>query len=213
MLTIRSLPGAPLETNCYFVADCATGEAIIIDAPKQVTDELQQWASEMKVTVKAIICTHGHWDHTMGLTEILATFPVPVMIHACDAEMLEKPSFEPFSFPFILTSVTPDKLLQEGDIITIGMHRLSVWNCPGHTPGCICLYDAEEGIIFSGDVLFAGTCGRIDFPGGSAEEMAASLRRLRELPAAVTVYPGHGIATTIGREQPWLAEIDEEMEW
>lgn len=213
MLTIRSLPGAPLETNCYFVADCAAGEAIIIDAPKQVAEELRQLASEMRVTVKAIICTHGHWDHTMGLPELLAQFPVPVMVHSNDAEMLEKPSFAPFSFPFTLTPLTPDKLLIEGDVIEVGMHQLQVLSCPGHTPGCICLYDIAEGAIFSGDVLFAGTCGRIDFPGGDGTQMAASLRRLGELPADVTVYPGHGEATTIGRELPWLAKIGEDLPW
>lgn len=213
MLTIRTLPGAPLETNCFFVADCAAGEAIIIDAPKQVADELQQFAEELQVTVKAIICTHGHWDHTMGLPELLAKFPVPVMVHKKDAEMLEKPSFAPFSFPFTLTPLTPDKLLQEGDVIEVGTHQLAVWNCPGHTPGCIALYDIDEGVLFSGDILFAGTCGRIDFPGGDARDMAASLLRLADLPAEVKVYPGHGEATTIGRELPWLVEVGEENPW
>ncbi len=209
MLTIRVVPGAPLETNCYLVADSESGEAIIIDAPKQVAEELQQFAEELHVNVREIICTHGHWDHTMGLPELLATFSATVACHANEVDALEHPTFAPFSFPFALTPITPDRLLAAGDVVKIGRHRFTVLHTPGHTPGCICLYAAEDDTLFSGDTLFVGTFGRLDFPGGDAEQMLSSLQRLRALPSVTRVYPGHGANTTIGQEAGWLARVEE----
>lgn len=208
MLTIRSLPGAPLEVNCYLVADTAAREAIIIDAPQQVAETLGAWTEELGVQVTAIVCTHGHWDHSMGLPELLTAFAAPVACHTDDADLLEHPTFAPFSLPFQLTPVTPDRLLEEDDLIEVGTHSFTVLNTPGHTPGCICLYSEADNILFSGDTLFAGTYGRTDFPGGSVEQMVQSLTRLRALPGDTTVYPGHGPATTIARET-WLQQVEE----
>lgn len=209
MLTIRAVPGAPLEVNCYLVADLDAGDAILIDAPKQVAETMVAYARELGVTIRRIICTHGHWDHSMGLPELMAATGVPVSVHAGDADLLEHPTFAPFSLPFALTPVTPDTLLAEGDEIMVGTHRFVVWSTPGHTPGCICLYDAADGILFSGDTLFANAHGRTDFPGGDVEQMIHSLQRLRALPAETRVYPGHGPDTTIGREASWLAHVEE----
>ncbi|MHB9023665.1 MAG: MBL fold metallo-hydrolase [Armatimonadota bacterium] len=212
MLTIQTVPGAPLETNCYLVADTGAGEAILIDAPWQIAEEIRRRAEELKVTVSWIVCTHGHWDHTMGLSELLEATGAHSACHALDAGMLEQPSFAPFSFPFTLTPVTSDRLLAEGDEVTVGSHRLVVLHTPGHTPGGICLYAAADGVLFSGDTLFHGSCGRMDFPGGDPEQMVHSLQRLRDLPPATRVYPGHGPDTTIGQEG-WLARAEEIETW
>ena len=211
MLTIHCVPGAPLETNCYLVADIEAGVAIIVDAPWQVVEIMHSLAAQWNVRVLAIVCTHGHWDHTMGLAELRARFNTTVAAHRGDAGMLEHPSFEPFSFPFTLTPVTPDRLLDDGDGIEVGGHTLSVLNTPGHTPGCICLYDAEAKVLMSGDTLFAGSYGRLDLPGGDCEKMVQSLSRLRELPPDTTVYPGHGASTTISREFHWLEHVEEDL--
>ena len=204
MLTIRTLPGQPLETNCYLVADREAGAAILIDAPWQIEAEVARLARELGVAIHTIVCTHGHWDHTMGLPELIASTGAHVACHAEDAALLERPTFAPFSFPFTLSPVAPDRLLREGDIMEVGAHRLTVLHTPGHTPGCICLHDAAEQLLFSGDTLFAGACGRLDLPGGDPARMVVSLTRLRALPAETAVYPGHGPLTTIGRET-WLA--------
>jgi len=208
MLTIRVIPGQPLETNCYLVADQEAGEALLIDAPWKVDAYVMDAVRELGVIVALIVCTHGHWDHTMGLAELLAATGALSACHALDADMLEHPSFAPFSLPFTLIPLTPDRLLNADDVITIGAHRFNVLSTPGHTPGSICLHDAEAHIVFSGDTLFAGTMGRVNFPGGDPEAMAHSLMRLRALPPATIVYPGHGPHTTIGKER-WLATLEE----
>jgi len=208
MLTIRALPGQPLETNCCLVADREAGEGILIDAPWKVEDTIAAWARELGVAIRLIVCTHGHWDHTMGLADLIAATGAPVACHPDDAGLLEHPTFAPFSFPFTLTPVTPDRLLSEGDIVTVGDHRFAVLSTPGHTPGCICLHSAEDRILFSGDTLFAGACGRVDLPGGDRDTMIQSLLRLRALPPDTTVYPGHGPQTRLANEQ-WLERVAE----
>jgi glyoxylase-like metal-dependent hydrolase (beta-lactamase superfamily II) len=208
MLELHAIPGAPLEVNCYLVADRAAGEAVLVDAPLQVAEAMTRQAEAWGVRVTALLCTHGHWDHTMGLPELLAAFPAPVAVHAGDADLLEHPTFAPFSFPFTLTPVTPDRLLNEGDTVPVGDHTLTVLSTPGHTPGSVCFYDETDGVCITGDTLFAGTCGRTDFPGGDPEAMVHSLLRLRTLPPATRIYPGHGPATTIEKER-WLARVEE----
>lgn len=208
MLTIRTLPGAPLETNCYLVADLAVGKAILVDAPWQLVGDIQQLMTELQVKVTEIVLTHGHWDHTMGLAELRDATGATTAVAAEDEEMIVYPTYAPFSFPFELVPVTPDRLLHEGDTIWVGEVAFTVLSTPGHTPGCICLYCSEEGLLFTGDTLFQGTCGRLDFPGGSPAQMMESLARLRELPPATRVFPGHGEETTIGAEQYWLRNVD-----
>lgn len=211
MLTIRALPGAPLEVNCYLVADPEAGEALLIDAPRQVAAQMATWARELGVTIRLLVCTHGHWDHTMGAPELIEAFGMPVACHPADVPMLEHPSTAPFALPFDLTPITPDRLVQEGEILTVGGARFTVLHTPGHTPGGVCLYEPTEGVLFSGDTIFAGARGRTDLPGGDAATLVESLRRLRALPPATRVYPGHGPATTLGREH-WLAQVEEMME-
>jgi glyoxylase-like metal-dependent hydrolase (beta-lactamase superfamily II) len=211
MLTIRAIPGPPLETNCYLVADVDAGEAILVDAPWQLEEILRAQVEELGVTVREIVCTHGHWDHSMGAAGLSEAFHAPVAVHPLDADLLEHPTTAPFQLPFPLAPVTPARLLEEGDEVTVGAHRFTVLHLPGHTPGCIGFYDAVDGLLFSGDVLFAGTYGRTDFPGGDVAAMVASLQRLRALPPDTRVFPGHGPETTIGREG-WLQHLEEVVE-
>ncbi len=208
MLELHAIPGAPLEVNCYLVADRAAGEAVLVDAPLQVAEAMTRQAAAWGVRVTALLCTHGHWDHTMGLPELLIAFPAPVAVHAGDADLLEHPTFAPFTFPLTLTPITPDRLLAEGDTVAVGEHILTVLSTPGHTPGSVCFYDAVDALCLTGDTLFQGTHGRTDFPGGDPEAMGRSLLRLRALPPDTRICPGHGPATTIAREG-WLAHVEE----
>ena len=129
-------------------------------------------------------------------------------IHAHDAAMLSDPMLSGAAlFGYSQTETTPDRLLTDGETISLPDPALpfTVLHTPGHTPGSICLYG--QGVLFSGDTLFAGSIGRMDLPGGDEDQMQASLHRLMELPDGTAVYPGHGPATTIGEEKrnnPWL---------
>lgn len=210
MLAIHAIPGAPFEANCYLVGDTDAGEAILVDAPSQITDELRALAEALGVTVRAIVCTHGHFDHTMGLAELSEAFGAPVAVGAEDAEMLEHPSFGPFRLPFLPRPVTPDRRLTEGDTVSVGAHTFTVLHTPGHTPGGLCLHSAADGLLFTGDTLFASSVGRTDLPGGDTEALVGSVRRLLcDLPPETRVFPGHGRDTTIGREQGVLRMLEE----
>jgi glyoxylase-like metal-dependent hydrolase (beta-lactamase superfamily II) len=128
----------------------------------------------------------------------------PLAIHPDDAYRLAGDN----SYGFELEAVTPTRDLVEGEQIRIGDLVFDVLHTPGHTEGSVCLYEERLGLLLSGDVLFAGSYGRTDLPGGNDEQMVASLARLaRKIPAAVRVLPGHGAETTIERELPWLQRI------
>ncbi len=210
MLSIYCVPGAPLEVNCYLIADRDKGKAIIVDAPQQVAKLMSEKAVEWNVEVTEIVLTHGHWDHTMGISELKTAFSVPVSANRGDLEMLEHPSTAPFNMPFVLTPCTPEIFYEEGDSVIVGNHILKVFNTTGHTPGCICLYNDEHNVLITGDTLFAGTYGRTDFPGGDDRQMLNSLRRLASLPAETKIYPGHGPDTILNREN-WLDRLTDRM--
>ena len=125
-----------------------------------------------------------------------------IAVHPLDRERLTDP--QPLWAPFEIPPSVPAVELAEGGEIRFGEIRLRVLHTPGHTEGSVCLLAADDGLLFSGDTLFAGGWGRIDLPGGSAEAMAVSIARLTELEDPVIVLPGHGTTTTIGRERAWM---------
>jgi hydroxyacylglutathione hydrolase len=138
--------------------------------------------------------------------------PVPsaalIAVHPLDAERLRRP--QPLFAPFEIPPSVPAVDLVEGGVLRFGSVRLSVLHTPGHTEGSVSLLSDDDGLLLSGDTLFAGGWGRVDLPGGSPPQMVESIRRLRRLPSALRVLPGHGPATTIGREQAWMQLVDEQ---
>jgi glyoxylase-like metal-dependent hydrolase (beta-lactamase superfamily II) len=192
----------PLATNVHVLADPATREAIAIDTAIPSLDYVKGELEARGWTLRLIVSTHGHWDHIGDNAALAAHTGADIAVHPLDRDRLENPNrgMAPFDIPPSVAAVE----LAEGGLIRFGELRLEVLHTPGHTEGSVCLLARDEGLLFSGDTLFAAGWGRVDLPGGSPEAMAASLARLARLEDQVRVFPGHGAATTLGRERAWL---------
>jgi glyoxylase-like metal-dependent hydrolase (beta-lactamase superfamily II) len=198
----------PIATNVLVLADERTREAIAIDTATPCLAWIAAELAERAWTLKLIVSTHGHWDHIGDNAAVAAHAGADIAVHPLDRERLIHP--EPLFAPFDIPPSVPAIELAEGGVIRFGELRLEVLHTPGHTEGSVCLLARDEGRLFSGDTLFAGGWGRVDLPGGSAEAMAASIARLSGLEDRLAVLPGHGPATTIGRERPWMELVRDE---
>ena len=192
----------PVATNVYVLADPRSREAIAIDTAIPCLDWIGGELAARDWTLKLIVTTHGHWDHFGENAAIQEHTGAEVAVHALDRDSLEHP--QPLWAPFEIPPSVPAVELMEGGEVRFGEIRLRVLHTPGHTEGSVCLYAADEGLLFSGDTLFAGGWGRVDLPGGDPAAMVESLGRLLDLEDQVRVFPGHGPDTTIARERPWL---------
>ena len=197
----------PLATNVHVLADERSREAIAIDTAIPSLAWIRDELTARGWTLKLIVSSHGHWDHTGDNAAVAEHTGAPIAVHPLDRAMLEDP--EPLWAPFAIPPSVPAVELAEGGEVRFGSIRLRILHTPGHTPGSVCLQASDEGLLFSGDTLFAGGWGRVDLPGGSAEAITASLVRLSELEPAMRVFPGHGPDTTIGRERAWLEMVRE----
>lgn len=195
---VEALPVGPLGTNCYLVDDGAGGVAVV-DPGAEPQTILAALAGR---PVSAVLVTHGHFDHVGAVDELGRACPAGWCISAVDAARLQEAlAFGAASFG-IATRVdtAPARLLADGDVVEAGMLRLRVVACPGHSVGSVCYIDDAHGLLFCGDTLFAGSAGRTDLPGADAQALYASLASLAALPPATRAFPGHGPATTVGRE-------------
>jgi hydroxyacylglutathione hydrolase len=195
----------PIGTNVHVLADDRSREAIAIDTATPCLAWIAEELAARDWTLKLIVSTHGHWDHIGDNAAVAEHTGAEVAVHPLDAHRLTDP--QPLYAPFDIPPSVPAVELQEGGEIRFGEIRLQVLHTPGHTEGSVCLYDADYGSLFSGDTLFAGSWGRTDLPGGDEAAMVASLARLSGLEDQVRVFPGHGAATTIGRERAWLEMV------
>ncbi len=199
-MIIKKLSVGRLQTNCYIVGCEDTKEGAIIDPggdAKRILAEVERLGLE----IKYVINTHGHFDHTLANKEVVEATGAPLVIHSADAPMLTKGGGALFFGLMGKASPPADVILDEGQVLTVGQIELQVLHTPGHSPGSVCLYSEKEGVLFDGDVLFNMGVGRYDLPGSDGSALRESLERLLALPDETTVYPGHGPATTIGRER------------
>jgi hydroxyacylglutathione hydrolase len=225
MELLHSVVG-PVSTNVYVLGDEASREAIAIDTARPCVPWIAETLLIRGWTLKLIVSTHGHWDHIgdnaalQAWTAEQAAHPVSeprggaspraadIAVHPLDRERLIRP--QPLFAPFEIPPSVPAVDLAEGGRIRFGSVDLEVFHTPGHTEGSVCLFAREAGLLLSGDTLFAGGWGRVDLPGGSPEQMVQSIGRLRRLQPGLRVLPGHGKATTIGREQAWMDLVAEQ---
>jgi len=206
-MQVRRFVLGPLENSAYLVIDEKGTQAIAIDAPLGMAERVSRELKKGGTRLSMAILTHGHWDHTADAAELKSAAKAPLALHEADLAFLKDPARIGFAPPFAVSSAEPDSFLKEGDTVTLGSSLLKVLHTPGHSPGSICLYFEEEGRIFTGDTLFEGSCGRVDFWGSSEPDMLKSLARLSGLPPSTVCHPGHGPDTTIGA-QKWLAGLE-----
>jgi len=196
---IAKLTLGSYATNTYIYYDEATRHAVIID-PAAKAERILAKVEELALDVKAILFTHGHFDHTGASNELREALDVPVYASKHDAELAADPERSAASLIAARNTPHVDKFLQEGEM-SFGNIKMQILATPGHTAGSLCFYVSDEGILFSGDTLFKESYGRYDLPSGDVAALRGSLNRLLALPAETKVYPGHEGATTIGHER------------
>lgn len=202
-MLIKQMTVGSMAVCCYIVKCEETGKGMIID-PGGNEDEILAACEQEKIDVVYIVNTHGHPDHVCGNGRIKEATGAEIVMHKADVDFFALPEvINYFSMLGLAASPPPDKLVEDGDVISAGSISLEVIHTPGHTPGGICLYSAPD--LFTGDTLFVGAIGRTDFPGGDMKEFMRSIKeRLLMLPAETIVWPGHGyggLRSTIGEEK------------
>ena len=201
-MLIETFVAGPAETNGFLIADHAGGAAAIIDTPQGTAAGMVTQARQWNTTVTYLLNTHAHWDHYWDNAEILRLTGAKFGIHPASAPLLKLPQARMCGLNADIPPSIPDFFLAEGEPVIVGNLKFEVLHCPGHCPGSVALFERKERIVFTGDVLFAGTIGRTDLPGGDFEQLLDSIRRqLLPLGDDVQVYAGHGPVTTIGRER------------
>jgi len=220
---ITGFPAAAFGTNCYVVADGPGEECVVVDPGIEVLDQLDALLDEHRLRPVAVLLTHGHLDHTYSVTPVCGARDIPAYIHPDDGPMLADPlgwlgpeTKAMFQGRLSWTEPSDVKPLADGEVLEIAGLQITVDHAPGHSQGSVTFrlpFGEEEvpEVMLSGDLLFAGSIGRTDLPGGDTATMLDSLaRKVLPLRDEVVVLPGHGPQTTIGRERatnPYLQNL------
>lgn len=206
-MIIQQFIAGQLENNMYLIMDENTKKAVLIDASALIP-KIPETVKELGADVEYILLTHGHFDHIMGLNDLKKALDAKAAI--CKDDLIISDNINEFIrlFGGLSESVPPvyEKFVEDGDILTVGNMRIKVIHTPGHTEGGVCYLIDDK--LFSGDTLFRESVGRTDLFGGSFEKLVDSIKnKLFKLDDNITVYPGHGPATTIGHEKKYNIEV------
>jgi glyoxylase-like metal-dependent hydrolase (beta-lactamase superfamily II) len=194
-LSLDTYTGGLFETNAYYLPT----HRLLVDAPEGVAD----WLREKGYAVEVLLLTHGHVDHVWDAAQVQREHRAALYYHPDTVPMVTDPKFyERLGMPWTVSPITPGHLLEASPACSLGGLEFQVLEVPGHCPGSLCFYQAEAGIVFGGDVLFAGGVGRWDLPGGNRDLLLSGIQdKLFPLGDGVKVLSGHGPVTTIGRER------------
>ena len=191
-----------IGTNCYLVINEETKETVMVD-PGAYPAKVKNAVKEQGLKLKAVLLTHAHFDHIMGLSDVMEDVKVPVYVEEADLPMMTDGESN-LSSTYVRGGYRFEEAVpvSDGQQLEIAGFQFRVIHTPGHTKGSCCYYLKDEGVLFSGDTVFYGSVGRTDFPGGSTAEIVRSLHKLVDsLPEETEVFPGHDASTTIGYEK------------
>jgi glyoxylase-like metal-dependent hydrolase (beta-lactamase superfamily II) len=211
-MNLFTFTSGPYETHAYLVGDEPSGEAMVVDAPPGSAAQIAETARKNRLTVHHIVNTHGHWDHMADNAILKRLTGAAVLCHADDEILLREPDrMRAFGLMESVEPMTADRYLKHGDTLAVGALTFRVAHCPGHSAGLVVLYEPREKVCFCGDLVFAGSVGRTDLPGGSWKALAKAIREnILTLPDDTQLLCGHGPVTTVGRERatnPFIREI------
>lgn len=207
--TIRTFTSSIFGQNAYVVRCSGTGDMFAID-PGGEAEAMAAAIEDAAGALRAIVLTHAHLDHIEGVATLAERVPAPIHLHPDDRPLYDAAGQQAAMFGHSLrTPPPPDATLEPGRDLVLGECRFEVRHTPGHSPGHVILYSQAAGLAFVGDVVFAGSIGRTDLPGGSFQQLMTSIReQVLTLPDETELYSGHGPTTTVGRERagnPFLA--------
>ena len=208
-MKIVQIPNGQFVENCYLLIDESSRECAVID-PGEEAGLILRRITEAGVRPVAIWVTHAHLDHVMGVPRLSRETGAPIYLHRADRELYDHVIQQGLAFGIRVESLPPpDRELVPGETVRVGTVGFTVRHAPGHSPGSVCL--VGDGVVFTGDVLFAGSIGRTDLPGADFDTLMRSIEReLLVLPDSTMVYSGHGPETTVGRERgtnPFLTGV------
>ena len=202
-IEIKSMTLGMVATNCYLIINKETKEALLID-PADNAQRISNVIEENVCTLKAILLTHGHFDHIMALNELKKRYNVPVYAHEEEEDVLKQSSLNMSGMIGQIYTTQADIYVKDGEHLKLAGLDIIVLHTPGHTKGGVCYYLPEEKVLMSGDTLFHCSIGRTDFPTGSMSQLVRSVKeQLFVLPDDVQVYPGHDSVTSIGYEKQY----------
>jgi hydroxyacylglutathione hydrolase len=204
--------GGIAATNCYLVADEATKQAVLFDAPNDTAAPLLEEAKRRGLDVVGLWLTHGHFDHIADHAEVSKAFPdAKVLIHRLDDAKLHQPNSMGM-LPFKIPPRQADGYVEDGQTLKIGSIDVEVIHTPGHSPGHVMYYLTKEKVLIGGDLIICGAVGRTDFPDSDPAALNASVRRVMKLPGDTRLLPGHCEPTTLGAELQTNPYVQEAVE-
>ena len=212
-MIVQTNTGGVAMTNCFLIADEATRQAVLFDAPDHTVGPLLEQASQRGWEIIGLWLTHGHFDHFADHDLVRQRFPAArILIHALDELKAQHPDVQTrlFQIPLVIPPLKADAHVTDNQKLKIGALEVVVIHTPGHSPGHVAYHFPKEQVLVGGDLIIGGSVGRTDLPDSDPEQMVASVRRVMSLPPATRLLGGHGPATTLGEERqdnPFVQEI------